>query len=94
MVSNARLEPFLFKDNLIMAYYTRRLQGLTSIERLFVAVIKMTIRREEYAFFHNGKCERLADYLGVDVDIANLIKRRVKNRRVAKPSGKIILTLF
>lgn len=77
-----------------MAYYTKRLHGLTSLERLFVAIVKMTLRRKEYDFFHNGKCEHLADYLGVNVDVVGLIKRRVKNRRVVKPSAKAILTLF
>jgi len=62
---------------LLMPNQLKVLNQLEPHERLFVAVIKMTIRRKEYSFFENGKCEKLADYLGVDVKMADLIKKRV-----------------
>lgn len=55
---------------------------LTGYERLFVAVVKQAIRHKDFKFFGNGKCGELADFLGVNIDIADLIKNRVvKNFR-------------
>ena len=50
---------------------------LTGWERLFVSIIRQAIRRKEFEFFHNGACEKLADFLGVDVRVADLVKNRV-----------------
>jgi hypothetical protein len=60
-----------------MANNKNALKDLIGYERLFVAVVKLTIRRKEYDYFFNGHCEHLADYLGLDIDIAKLLKNRV-----------------
>ena len=60
-----------------MANNKNALKELEGYERLFVAVVKMTIRRKEYDYFFNGHCEYLADYLGLDSKIAKLLEKRV-----------------
>ena len=60
-----------------MANHNKRLDGLMGYEGLFVAIIKITIKHKKYEFFSNGQCAHLAEYLGLNKDIADLIKNRV-----------------